>query len=121
MGRVIRQTNHAVPGFQARRASSREPGRWFALFGKTILDPGISRVGITADFPESQDIAVQEGYFANEFSALPGISLWNNDSGGPTMVGSERLFVPFVRHQHVIVEADLQGIIGGIAVVAFKE
>src|SRR6267378_4512498 len=89
--------------------------------GEAVFRPGVGGVGIAAQFPETEDVAVQEGDFADEFGAFPGVTLGQDDAGGPTVLLGEGLAVPLVGDEDVVVHAGVEGIIGGVAVVRLEK
>src|ERR1043166_5896919 len=75
--------------------------RWLVAPGESVFSPWISRVGVSTHFPETQNIAIEEGNFSNELRAFPGVTLGNDDPGGAAMVARQRFAVPLVRYQNV--------------------
>src|SRR5262249_21176788 len=94
---------------------------WQRAFGKSIFCPGVGGVGVTAQFPKAEEVAVEKDNFADELGTLPCIALGDNHPRGPAVVGDKRLAVPFVGDKHVVVHASIQRIVGGIAVVALEK
>jgi len=103
------------------RRPSGKPRRNIVLVGKAVLAPGVRRVGITARLPITQDITLQKRDLVDELGAFPGVTLRDYYASRPAMFQGERLSVPFVGDQNIVIQADLDRVIGGIAVVAFKK
>src|SRR6266404_9706515 len=88
---------------------------------KPVFSPRIGRVRVTAHFPEAKDIAVQKDDFANELRALPRVTLRDDHPGRAAVFLWQGFSVPFVSDQHVVVQADLERIVGRVTVVALEE
>src|SRR5205807_5539209 len=93
---------------------------WFKS-GKPILRPRISRVRVTARFPETQNVAVEEKDFADELRSFPGVTLRDDHARRTAMLFRQRFAVPLVRNDHVVVHADLEWIVRRVTVVALEE
>ncbi len=88
---------------------------------EALFEPGIGIVRIAAHFPEAKDVAVDKGDFADELGAFPGVFFRNDDARGTTMLDGDGLSVNLVRDEDVIVQADIERVVRGIAVVALEE
>src|SRR2546426_9494471 len=88
---------------------------------KPLLGPRICGIRITSHLPETEYIAVKEDDLANELRAFPGVALWNNDTGWPSVFLGQRLVIPFVCDQPVVIHADIERIVRRVTVVAFEE
>src|SRR5262245_15197970 len=102
--------------FPPSNASLRQPA-----LSKTIFSPRIRCVGITTYFPEPEDVPVEKSDFPDELRALPGVALRNDYPGRTAVIGRQRLAIPAVRDENVVVHADIQRIVRRITIVAFEE
>src|SRR6185503_14277900 len=82
---------------------------------------GIGGIGIAAQLPKTENIAVEKGDFTDELRAFPGVTLRNDHPGRTTVLFGDRLAVPLVRDEHVVVHANLEWIVGGITIVTLEE
>src|ERR1051325_4630303 len=87
---------------------------------KALLPPRIRRVRITAQFPEPQQVAIEENDFAHELGAFPGVTLRDNHPRRTAVLDRQRLAGPLVRDENVIVQAYGQWVVRGITVVALE-
>lgn len=89
--------------------------------GEALLEPGVGVVGVAAHFPKAEDVAVDEGDFADEFRAFPRILFRHDDAGGAAVFDGDLFAVNFVGDEDIVIHADVEGEVGGVAVVAFEE
>lgn len=89
--------------------------------GEALFEPGIGFIGVAADFPEAEDVAVDEGDFADELGAFPGVFLRHYHARGSAVFHGDGFAVDFVGDEDVVIHADFERVVGGVAVVAFEK
>src|SRR4029077_7911250 len=88
---------------------------------ETIFRPGISRVAVTAYFPETQPVLAVEFNLPDEFRSLPGIQFRNDHTRGAAMLAGKRFALKPRRNQNILVETIGEADVRRIAVVGGKE
>src|SRR5205823_235588 len=105
------------PRLCASAMKIRSPLRKFTVrFGEAFLFPWIGRVRIAADFPEAEDVAIEKGNLPDKLRAFPGITLRKDHARRSAVIRRERLAVPSMRDQDVVVQAGGERIVRGITV-----
>src|SRR5712671_5823708 len=94
----------------------RKSRRRLALLRKPVLRPGISRVRIAPHLPEAEDVAVQKSNLADEFRPFPGVTFGDDDANRTPVFDGQRLAIPLMCQQNVLIKADLQWIVCRIPV-----
>src|SRR5213596_461129 len=88
---------------------------WFTRrSGKTILRPRIGHVRVAAHFPKAEDVTVEKENFADELRPFPRVTLRDDQARRAAVLLRQGLTVPLVRDEHVVVQADLDRIVGRV-------
>src|SRR5438128_9083684 len=93
----------------------------YLLLRKPVLRPGIGRIAVAADFPETRLIFGNEFNRANKLGPFPCIQLRDDDAGGATMIARNRFAVELGGHERIVIECVFNSDISGVAIVAAKE
>jgi hypothetical protein len=89
--------------------------------GKPVLRPGIGRIAIAADFPETRSVFGNEFNRANKLRPFPCIKLRDDDAGRAAVIACDRFAVELRGHERIVIERVFDSDVGGIAIVAAKE
>src|SRR5438045_2496009 len=92
-----------------------------ARLRKPILLPRVRDVRVATHFPEAEYVAVEKNNFANELRAFPRVALRNDDARRAAVFFRQRLIVPRVRDEDVIIHADGERVVRRVAIVALEE
>src|SRR5215471_5016447 len=76
---------------------------WAVLSAITLLRPGIAAHVVAAHFPETGPVLGHEGDPPKPFRALPEIELRHHRSYGSAVLAGDRLALPGMGEQHVVV------------------
>src|SRR5689334_20591947 len=99
----------------------RKSRRRLVSLRKSVFAPGIRGIGIAAQFPEPQNVAVEESDLANELGSFPGVAFRDDDASRPAMFNGKRDPIPRMSDQDVVVETGFQWVVCRIPIVTFEK